>query len=182
MSDFRRTLENSHIIFLDFDGVLNHSGCKSETDFTAESISVLNKIHDEYNTEIVLSTSWKDAFIFTELTKLLKEKGIRAPIIDKTPTYKSTDSSTKIKFAESESHSKIGPNAGRNWEILTYVHTHNVKHYIILDDFMITNPELIPHLVQTCYFDENGGLKKSHIKAIEKAFEIQNAFSHKFHT
>lgn len=166
------TLKDKNIVFLDFDGVLNHAGCKSETDFLQESIDVLNEAYDEYNIQIVLSTSWKDAFVFTDLVTFLKEKGIKAPVIDKTAEYlspenKSTDNITYI--SEDDFNACIDPMAGRNKEILTYVRIHDIRHYVILDDLPMTNPELIPHQVLTCYFDEvNGGLRKEHLPQIRQ--------------
>lgn len=165
------TLKDKNIVFLDFDGVLNHAGCKVETDFLQESIDVLNQIYDEYNIQIVLSTSWKDAYVFTDLIQLLKEKGIKAPVIDKTCTYLSSEKRTyNITYiSEEEFNASIDPMVGRNREILNYVRIHDIEHYVILDDIRLTNPELLPHQVLTSYFDEtNGGLRKKHLPLIRQ--------------
>lgn len=165
------TLKDQNIIFLDFDGVLNHTGCKSEDMFLEESIRILNEIHDEFDTKIVLSTSWKDAYVFTDLVRLLQEKGIHAPVIDKTPSYVGpiTNKSYKITdITETEFNRMTNPMAGRNREIITYIRIHDINHYVILDDCEMTNPELIPHQVLTTYFDPvNGGLRKKHKALIQ---------------
>lgn len=167
-----QSLKSKNIIFLDFDGVLNHAGCEEETDFTAESIAVLNCIHEEFDTKIILSTSWKNAYIFTDLIQLLHDKGIYAPVIDKTPTYVGPTSNKSCKItdiSEQEFNKSIDPMAGRNREILTYVRIHDIKHYVILDDCPMTHPELIPHQVLTSYFDvKHGGLLDIHIPQIRQ--------------
>lgn len=166
------SLKDDYIIFLDFDGVLNHAGCNPETNFLQSAITVLNNIYDEFHAKIVLSTSWKDAFIFTDLVNLLQDKGIKAPVIDKTPTYVGpvTNKSYNItEISEEDFNDLIDPMAGRNGEIITFIKLHDIKHYVVLDDCKMTNPELFKHQVLTCYFDkENGGLQLHHESQIRE--------------
>lgn len=141
-----KDLSNVPVVFLDIDGVLNNIACPSEKDFTQESIDVLNELYEKFYIKIVLSTSWKEAYVFSELVEFLHGKGIKAPIIDKTPQY-------------------IGEHAEyeRDHEILSFIRTHNVKKYVILDDWMLKDPELAAHQVLTCYYDEKaGGLRACH--------------------
>lgn len=133
-----------NIVFLDFDGVLNHVGCNEETDFTDDAINILNQLYESHNIKIVLSTTWKDAYLFSDLIQLLQEKGIQAPVIDKTPmdTY-------------------------HGQGIKAFIKLHHIKHYVILDDAPFQDSELIKHHVQTIYFNENGGLRPHHKAQIE---------------
>lgn len=166
MINLMRRIDDKNIIFLDFDGVLNHAGCTPETNFTQESIHVLNDIHKTQPIQIVLSTSWKDAYVFSDLVRLLHVKGITAPIIDKTPTYTgplTKDETVSFTMTEEEFNKRISPDAGRNAEIMHFIKMHNIKHYCILDDFEMTHPTLRKHQVLTSYFDvDNGGLLWKH--------------------
>lgn len=164
-----RTLADTNIIFLDFDGVLNHAGCSPETNFLQESIDVLNRVYDQIPYSIVLSTSWKNAYVFTDLVKLLQDKGIKAPAIDKTPTFigRCSPKGSTINLSEEEFYKQMPIDAGPNREIMEYINIHSIKHYVILDDCYFSHPKLHSHQVQTCFYDEvNGGLRFHHINKI----------------
>ena len=87
VSDLTKRFTNTPVVFLDFDGVLNHAGCPQETDFLPEAIDTLNRLYDEHHIRIVLSTSWTHAYPFTDLQKLLRQHDLYAPVIDKIPEY-----------------------------------------------------------------------------------------------
>lgn len=77
------------VIFLDVDGVLNFSG--SEEKVLEEKITLLKKIVDETQAQIVLSSDWriwwdKKDGDFLELESKLKEDGLA--LLDKTPDSK----------------------------------------------------------------------------------------------
>lgn len=168
-----RTLKNDYIIFLDFDGVLNHAGCPSETDFLPDAIWTLNQLHEQYQAKIVLSTSWKEAYVFADLVQLLHDKGILCPVIDKTPIYTGELTSPNITYInELDFNSQIKPTAGRNAEIMSYIRLHNIKHFVVLDDCEMTHPLLRKHQVLTCFYDDtNGGLRKDMLPTIQQIFD-----------
>lgn len=169
-------LTNDYIIFLDFDGVLNHIGIKNEKDFLPEAIEVLNELHKKYQAKIVISSSWRTCYTMKDLSDLLKKHGCECEVIDKTAEYVGEYSSSQDVFlSEEEFYKGLGEFEGRNKEIIHYVKVHDIKHYVILDDLPFTNQELIPHCVTTCYFDtKNGGLRKHHLIEIEKIFSLDN--------
>ena len=170
-----RTLADTPIVFLDFDGVLNHAGCHPETNFLQESIDVLNEGYNKIPYSIVLHTSWKNAYVFADLVNLLKEKGIQAPDIDKTPTYvgRLSDRKDTVTLSEEEFYRQIPPEAGPNKEVLEYIRIHSIQHYVILDDCYFSNPELHNHQVMTSYFDEiNGGLRSRHLPELLRILSL----------
>lgn len=175
-----RRLSETYIVFLDIDGVLNHAGCKCEKDFLQESIDVLNYLYDKYEIEIVLSSSWRTAYTMKYMNFLFSKNGIKADIIDKTPEYIGEYDKQAVENSEGLTldqlcEAAIPPDAGRNREIIHWVRRHDVKKFVILDDFFFTNDICKKHLVQTSWHDEiNGGLRKEHIPLIEKIFEIED--------
>lgn len=114
------------ILFLDIDGVLNHEKfykniSKLElvhnnypyTEFDPTSVSYLNKILDETDAKLVVSSSWR---LDSNLKKIFKEVGIKHKIYDVTPWL--------IRY-----------DVHRGDEINEYLKKHsNIKRYCILDD------------------------------------------------
>lgn len=90
------------IVFLDIDGVLNSDkfyrrrgepDFKSEdeppyplSEFDPESVGLLNKIINETNASIVVSSSWRIGRSIEELKELFNSVGIEGEIIGKTPS------------------------------------------------------------------------------------------------
>lgn len=182
VSDLTKRFTNTPVVFLDFDGVLNHAGCPQETDFLPEAIDTLNRLYDERNVRIVLSTSWTHAYPFTDLQKLLRQHGLYAPVIDKVPEYTGPYPITQQNFMLSEKdfyenrgtleikghHYRVGRDAG----ILHYIQRYDIKQYVILDDLPFSEPALKAHTVLTCWHDtENGGLRKQHYPEILKILD-----------
>ena len=79
--------EFENIVFVDIDGVLNHSNMDAEYRFLKESVEALNELYESHKIQIVISSSWKNAYAFSFLQKLFIENGIKAPVIDKTFTF-----------------------------------------------------------------------------------------------
>lgn len=78
------------IIFLDFDGVmLNRSSfakCSGIYSKAAPScVAALNKITDATGAKIVVSSTWRLGLSLIELREHLKEWGVTADVIDRTP-------------------------------------------------------------------------------------------------
>lgn len=124
-----KSLKEEYIIFLDFDGVLNNASCEPEDNFLPEAITVLNKLHEEYQAKIVISSSWRTCYTMKQLMDLLKEHGCLCEVIDKTPEYigKYEEKSTFL-LSELEYEKSLKEEEGRNGEIISYVRIHNIKH------------------------------------------------------
>jgi hypothetical protein len=121
------------IIFLDFDGVLNHEKYYSQRfeerylgndighpydDIDPESVKNLNYIIENTGSSVVLSTSWRHSGIDYCLDVLTK-RGFVGEVIDKTPD-----------FWESWS---VRGNEIQHW-IDTNVFPEGIESYVILDD------------------------------------------------
>jgi len=127
------------VIFLDIDGVLNHEiwfkGWKEYKElcggivdhekrrwFDPRCVALVNRLTDETNAKIVLSSTWRQGVPVNDLKELLKGVGITGELIDKTP--------------------KIYPPAGiggslpRGFEIQTWLKKtkETIESYVILDD------------------------------------------------
>ena len=118
------------VLFLDIDGVLNGNGfiakrhCDERVNklphpldyFDPDCVERLNKIIEETNAKIVISSDWK----FTlGLNDIFRKVGIRTEIYDKTP----------YRFGL------------RHEEIHEWLENHNVEKYVILDDIPFQNFE-----------------------------------------
>lgn len=138
------------VIFLDIDGVLN--GDDSPPLFSegwplshleTHLIEKINKIADtldltdESKTKIVISSSWRVRFSYTELVEMLKEKGLRVEVIDVTPRIIPRKMSVYIR---------------RGQEIKEWLHTTReiIEKFVIIDDDSDME-DLKPRLIRTDY-------------------------------
>lgn len=169
----REHLKDTYIVFLDFDGVLNHINCHSETNFLPEAIETLNQLYAWHPYEIVLCTTWRNSYLFQDLCTLLSKSGIKAPVIDKTPEYTGPYPSINFTDCTEQTLQQIPPNVGPNAEILSYIRRYQINHWVVLDDAPYQHPLVQTHHVQTnSYFDEiNGGLRKTHLPQIQQILE-----------
>ena len=139
------------VLFLDIDGVLNHSGSEiiSHNVWFIDSVNVarLNRLFQEIpNITVCLSSSWRHAVKAhtININQLLEEAGWEGPkVIEMTPDQ---------------------PDDPRGLEIDAWLKTHsNVSHFVILDD----DDDMV-HLsdkqVQTCF--QEGGLQEEHVNKI----------------
>ncbi len=70
------------IVFLDFDGVLHPLRASEHEKFKPEAIQSVNRILDELEANIVLSTAWRMDFGIEKFNKWFKDR-----IIDSTPVH-----------------------------------------------------------------------------------------------
>jgi len=88
-----RSNEQTKIIFLDTDGVLNNELMTYEKDYEQKSayevddkcVKLLNDLTDETNAKIVISSTWRMSLEFNDLKVVLKDKGITGDVIGITP-------------------------------------------------------------------------------------------------
>lgn len=146
------------LIFLDVDGVLNcqtsKSRCGAFIGIDNDKVKRLRTIVDATGAKIVLCSSWKSGWERSEkelqdqeadyLDRKLKREGLR--IIDKTHEPKGS--------------------SYRGDGILRWMKCFvTVENFIILDDEVFDYSErgLLPHLVQTSFYTDDGGLTDEHV-------------------
>lgn len=167
----------NNIIFLDIDGVLNSALYdKKIDDFIPEAISILNELYINYNAKIVISSSWRISLSLDELKNLFKRNYCIGEIIDITEIvneehYLKIEKATVECTSEDDFYMLIDENSGRNYEILQYVHKHNIKRYVIFDDMIFSNKELQKHFIRT---NNEYGLVYECIENIEDCFNGEN--------
>ena len=118
-------------IFLDIDGTINSSRDFFEASYyDAEDnvknggeiinrgcLAYLEKIIDDTDARIVLSTNWRRSFSVDHIYDVMVKNGFRKPrsvICDETPQYRMT--------------------SRRGYEISEFVKEHNLEKFVILDD------------------------------------------------
>lgn len=160
------------VIFLDIDGVLattkqfymnkekyqSNNFLAKELDlwypFDKKCVDIFNEITDSCENKVVLSSDWKESFSPTEIDKIFKMNGVKAPIVDRTSDYSMFDA-TRAKI--------------RQEEISAYIRNLEVKNYIILDDLPLTLPNFF-------HTNLNEGLKQTNLKnkILQKLNSFQN--------
>lgn len=153
---------NLKIIFLDFDGVLNHENWYTRRmnevnseDFTSfypfyefdpKSIDQLNRIIDATGAKVVVSSTWRIGYDVVTLQSFLDRVGFIGEIIDKTPSFHAKGSNNEgqpIRYTIPRGCEiewwleEIADFRRINWdrdEQLKYLEKSKVKNYIILDD------------------------------------------------
>lgn len=107
--------------FLDIDGVMNHGTAMSafsDDSITPYAINSLNSLIEHYgeNTEVVITSQWKDAFPANRVIQFLVDKGLKC---------------NKINVTELDSKKDYG--------IRLYCEQNNVQDFCVLDDNFDTN-------------------------------------------
>ena len=166
------------ILFLDFDGVLNHRGwfenkrARAEEDdrreFCPRSIEALNTI-TAAGAKVVISSSWRLMHELPYLKRLLRDEGVNAEVIGKTPNlWNSTSDGGTIVTAEPRGHEILAWIEGANADAKRRGASGTpVEGVVILDDDT-DMACMAPWHVKT-EFDE--GLRSSHVA---KALELLN--------
>lgn len=136
------------IIFLDFDGVLNHPGTKERNPLWTKVVGIcpertarLNKIIDQTAAKVIISSTWRYYFEPLELDKILKDAGFRGKTIGQTDKFFS--------------------HRARGHEVLSEVRERGLVNWVALDDD-VAGFDNHPRLVRT-YWTEDGGLQDSHV-------------------
>lgn len=143
------------VVFLDVDGVLNCQATKDSIwrgciGIDDNKLEQLKRIIDQTGAWIILSSSWKSGWSRIDKTKQQHE----GHYLD-----------TKLKKFELYIHDKIS-DGSRGKCISQWLTNYDniVEQFVILDDetFDFKEHGLLPNLVQTCFYDDNGGLTKEH--------------------
>ena len=129
-----------NIVFVDIDGVFNHMNTKCTYKFLKESVDTLNILYDEFNISLVLSSSWREAYSFGFMQKLFKDNGIKAPLIDKTPIVVCQQKQEKSLLLNEIIDIDETDNTyiKRDYEIYHWLLLFKPKHFLIFDDFKMT--------------------------------------------
>lgn len=170
-------MASKNIIFLDVDGVLNSSIFFESRERTAKeeekndiykylydliddnAVANLQRIAEQTNAEIVLSSIWRFNH-YENIKSILKEKGLKAKIIDKTPRCKT--------FRGVEIYEWIRENI----DYLNIDSAGKFKNYVIIDD---DDDMLLRQRYNFVQIDNRFGLtEKESEKAIEVLKSIQN--------
>ena len=152
-----------NIIFLDVDGVLNCQKTNNRVNgrgsigIDKNMVKILREIIDKTNSQIILCSSWK-----TKWYRIYKDQqDIHANYLDR-------------KLAEQGLYildKTIDKGSNRGEGIYNCVKDFEINKWIVIDDEIFEDYEkynIIPHLLKTSFYDDNGGLQKEHInKAIE---------------
>ena len=155
------------IIFLDIDGVLN---CQSSEFYMSNYAGIdedkllrLKEIVNATGAQIVLSSSWKHYWRL-DYKEFQNEFGDEidnrlAPL-------------GLLPIAKTEDPNRDGLRRGAG--IIKWVLDHGVSDWVVLDDDIFPDfydEGILPHLVKTIFYDNNGGLQSEHVK---RAIEILN--------
>ena len=154
------------LIFLDIDGVLNcqnsRTKCMGFIGIDDDKVKRLKQIVEATDAKIILCSSWKNGWepVFKDeqredgnyIDRKMKRQGLK--IINKTDD-KGDDRGAGIrKFLENFT---------------------SLESWIVLDDEVFDDYEslgIMPHLVQTDFYKDNGGIQDEHV---EKAIKILNS-------
>lgn len=171
------------IIFLDIDGVMNHTGTDIRkhhfvsSDGVAlfdviginpENVEVLNQIVDVSKAKVVLSSTWRIAPGLAQTVHSLKRAGFKHEIFDVTPDgLMDPEAWPNRKFSQ---HRPPRGHEIRVWiERWDKSHPEDpVSHFVILDDNETDVFEMDKKLVLTEFYvhKTKGGLREDHFEAI----------------
>lgn len=131
------------LIFLDFDGVLNHPGTwAGRVPLLPGQIGVpvepacmarLNRIVARTSAQIVISSSWRDVAGYRDLAVDLALSGLAAEVIGATPKHGDPEWSLVLAFLARRGRSTL--RVPRGAEIATWLLHHGARQpYVVLDD------------------------------------------------
>ena len=148
------------VVFLDFDGVLNHAkhfddlrtgrviaDCLDDDEsFDKVAVERVNVIVERTGADVVVSSSWRCMFELSDICDILKRHGFRGRVIGATPRlHRTPDGEARV----------------RGHEIQSWLDEHpDVEAFVILDDDS-DMAHLIPKLVKTSF---ETGLQDEHVE------------------
>ena len=148
------------IIFLDVDGVLNHqqtsARCGVFIGIDKHLVKNLRKIVDATDAKIVLTSSWKSSWF-----RVNKEDQ------DRCANYLDQHLRDEGLFILDKTYDRHGSSARgdgiKQW--LNRLSPNSIENFVILDDevFDYRAEGLLPNLVQTSFYIDNGGLTENHV-------------------
>lgn len=146
------------ILFLDFDGVLNHVDWLSTADHAWGSmqldpsrVALVQAIVDRTDAKIVISSTWRLYHKLDELRTFLAERGFRGEVIDRTPDL------------YHQKHDRV-----RGDEIQDWLDRHpEVESYVILDDD--SDMSTVAHRLVKTTFEE--GLTEADVELAVRMLE-----------
>jgi hypothetical protein len=155
-------MNSKYYIFLDIDGVLAtsrqyYTNPKKWNDvyhryrFDEKCVKVFNTIIEKINPVIILSSDWKLNYTIEVLNRIFEINGVNTIITDITPNLWG---SKFISLAQLQDC--------RADEILLYVHEHQIKKYLAIDDLDLSPWIDAQHFIRTPRASE--GIKQSGIK------------------
>jgi hypothetical protein len=146
------------IVFLDFDGVLNHERMFDNDDydtwkrFSAPAVERLNTIVRRTGARVVVISTWRTWNSVEKLRTLLAEEGFVGEVLDHTPILYPTTASV------------LDPNPGetRCTEIMQWIDAwpERPARFVVLDDLALE--QLAAHQVKT---EWTTGLLDEHVEA-----------------
>lgn len=152
-------MKDKPYIFLDIDGVLAtnaqfymkklHPKYKVYG-FDKKCVQVLNKIIEEVNPVIILSSDWKHHFELHELNEIFSDNGVDSKITDITPDLWGTKFTNLSQLEEC-----------RAAEIKLFVNSNNITNFVAVDDLNLKKwlDGNFVHCTRT-----NEGIKQTNIK------------------
>lgn len=163
-----------NIVFVDIDGVFNYMNMKCEYRFLQESVDAINELYDTHRIQLVLSSSWKNAYSFLFMQTLFKDNGIKAPLIDKTFTYfQNMENNNNFSLEDLEGN-ELDVHYAREYEIYSWLKVFKPKHFLILDDYEMKKFNLREHQILTSYFGNNNeelAFRRKHLNEGRKILE-----------
>ncbi len=118
--------------------------------FDETCVRVFNRIFENSNVLVVLSSDWKEDYTIEHLNRIFAWNGVKITIIDKTPNL------WGVKFTSLKQLEEC-----RSAEIRQYIDEQNIKKYIIIDDLDLS-PWFPENFIRTPRANE--GIKQSGIK------------------
>lgn len=101
------------VVFLDFDGVLNSDRTTEKiyvskygfrvTGLDRDKVELVSKLCEETDSDVVISSTWRDHFNLVEIRELFAERGFKGRIVGRTPKaegYKMSSSNRQKRGEE----------------------------------------------------------------------------------
>lgn len=126
------------VLFLDIDGVLNHTrtldNCEpGRIPADPQCVARVNKLLEQSGAKVVISSSWRKLAPYTELAPLLAREGLRADIIGETPDL--INNAMWLTEWRTRTGSCYYERLERGHEIRQYLADHpEIEEFVILDD------------------------------------------------